>query len=122
MASTPIKVYAKTRHASVSDQLAGKTVATASDNRRGPGGPGGFGPGRFLGESLLKIAGKDGAGLVAKFSEWDADHDGALSAAELGTGLAAVFPRGGAPDGMRDGGPPADMPPPPFGDDPEDDR
>ena len=86
----PIKSFAKARHQSVADQLAGKSEGVAlgggfggpggpGGGRRGPGGPGGqgrpggpgggpgdMGPGNFVAPAFLKAADTDGDGKVQK--------------------------------------------------------
>src|SRR5262245_36095182 len=68
-----------------------------------PGGGRGFGPGRFIGQSLFTAAdgNKDGsltrAELKAAFekwsSEWDSEKTGSLNEDKLRTGLAAALPQ-----------------------------
>jgi len=120
--SKPIKDFIRARHASVAEQLAGKSEGVALGGGFGgpgrgpgggrPGGPGGnFGPGNFLGGALLKAADADHNQQIsaAEFqslstrwlTEWDKNTDGALSEEELRNGLGVAFPP------PRFGGPPA---------------
>ncbi|MDX9755188.1 MAG: hypothetical protein RBU29_14580 [bacterium] len=94
------------RYQSVQDQLDGKTEGTVL-KMRGPGGgpqggPGGFGPGMFLGPQLLTHLDQDQNHLV-NLSEikaswnrwettWDSDKDNFLTEKELNQGLAQLFP------------------------------
>lgn len=119
-----IKAFIKGRHASVADQLAGKSEGRAlgagfggprpgGPGGGGPGGPGGqrFGIGNFLGPVFVKAADADADGHVTAeefqalaarwFGEWDADGGGVLKTEQMRNGFGKVLP---PPPGF--GGPP----------------
>lgn len=118
----PIKAFVVARAQSVNDQLAGKSDgATISEFgfgapgragfRGGPRGPGGFGPGMFLAQSLMRAfdTNKNGklthdefsAGFAKWFDEWNTDKSGTLSEDQLRAGINRDLapPRGGPPGG-----------------------
>jgi len=79
----------------------------------GPGGGGRFGPGLFLGSPFFAAADADHNGELAREewkerfagwgNEWDRDHSGTLSAAEVREGFQAIIVITGGPG--RPGGP-----------------
>jgi hypothetical protein len=91
----------------------------------GPGGPGGFGPARFVGPGFFSAADADHDGALTRdelkatfakwFDDWDSQKNGSLNQQQLQKGLDSVLPRPnfggpggpgggpGAPDGF--GGP-----------------
>ncbi len=103
----PIKGFVKARHASVTEQLAGK-----SDGLPLGGRGGGFGPGMFLGQPMTeqadankdgKITSQEFAALAEKWwRDWDGTKTGSLTEPQIGEGLAKSFP---PPPGF-DGPPP----------------
>lgn len=121
MRAKPIKAFVKERHASVADQLAGKSEGEplgggpggpGGPGGRGPGGPGGrggpgnmmrnFGPGNFVGPVIFKAADADADGKLTEkefvvlagrwFVEWDKAKSGKLKQEEIAAGLNAVLP------------------------------
>jgi hypothetical protein len=88
-----------------------------------PGGPPGFGPGRFIGGALFTAVDSRKQGSLTRddlktafakwFSEWDTEKRGTLNEDQLGAGLNAVLPRpefarggpGGGGPGRPDQGP-----------------
>jgi hypothetical protein len=133
----PIKGFVVARARSVSDQLAGKSdgelladmgFGGGRGGRVGRGGGGGFGPGNFVGDSMLTALDADKDGQVSKaefcagfdkwFSAWAADGKSALTEDQLTTGinrdLAPRFGPGGpgGPGGGGPGGPPRAPPEP----------
>jgi spore coat protein H len=121
----PVKGFVTARAQSVNEQLAGKSEGAPESELgfggRGPGrmggGPGGFGPGMFLGSGLLEAfdTNKDGklsheeftAGFAKWFSDWNSDKSGQLSEEQLRAGINRdLVPfRGGGP-GFGPDGPP----------------
>ncbi len=108
-----IRAFVKSRWQSVEDQLAGKQPpAPTAGNPRG--GPGGFGPGRFLGDAWIKALDADHDGVISHaefvdgfarwFAEWDTDHTGVLTDEQLRAGINRMFGR--PPDGPFGGPPP----------------
>jgi hypothetical protein len=112
----PIKAFAKARHQSVADQLAGKSEGQplgggpgGPGGRRRPGGPGGpggpaddFGPGTLIAPAFLKAADGNNDGKVSSlefqalanrwFQAWDPKKSGSLQQEDLANGLNAVIP------------------------------
>jgi len=111
-----LKEFVSKRAASVTAQLDGKSQGQVLRSRGF--GPGGFGPGMFLAEPLLKAADadKDGkvsldefnAALKRLFEECDKDKKGALDEKRLADGLNRLLPRppgfGAPPPAPRPGG------------------
>ena len=126
----PIKPFVTARAKSVTDQLAGKSEGQTLEGfgfgggggrgRGGfggggqggrPGGPGGFAPGNFLGDSFLAAldANKDGQltrleftqGFDKWFVTWNVDKSGVLTDEQLRAGInqALATSRGGPPGG-----------------------
>lgn len=112
-APPPIKAFAKARHQSVADQLAGKAegVPLAGGPMGGGRGPGGrgrggpgtdFGPGNFVAPVFQKAADTDADGKVTEsefaalaakwFKDWDKKGAGKLAQDDLVSGLNAVIP------------------------------
>jgi hypothetical protein len=96
----PIKPFVIARAASVAKQLAGQSTTSnnpGSNNRQNrPGGPPGFGPGRFLADGFTHAFGSsDGTfthdqfvqGFESAFRRWDDDHSGLLTAEKLRAAL-----------------------------------
>jgi spore coat protein H len=118
----PVKGFVKIRAESVQDQLAGKSNGAVleefgggpRDGRGGPGrrgGPGGFGPGNFLGDTFMAAldTNKDQAitrdefvtGFAQWFGRWNIDRSGLLSEEQLRNGInqdLAPMGRFGPPD------------------------
>jgi spore coat protein CotH len=115
--SKPIKAFVTVRHASVADQLAGKSKGQevqdqmfggrggrggAGGGPGGPGGPGGFGPGNFLAAPLLALADTDKDGKVSAkefhalgekwFTTWDTNKTSELNHSQITRGLNLSFP------------------------------
>ncbi len=101
----PIKGFVPARHASVAEQLAGKSDGLPIGGRGGPGGPGGrggFGPGMFLAQPITqqadadkdeKVTAKELNALAEKWwNEWDSAKAGSLNEQQLSDGLVKAFP------------------------------
>ena len=119
----PIKGFVKPRARAVLDQLAGKSEGqmVSGFGPGGRGGPGGFGPGMFLGRAFMGAlhANKDGEITRAEFMEgfgrwfeaWNTDKSGVLTEEQLRTGINNTLgPPGGGPPGGQGAGPPARPP------------
>ena len=128
----PIRTFVKARAESVVDQLAGKSDGQKLDDgprpggRGGPGAPGGFGPGGFLGRIFVTDFDADkNAGLTRDeftqgftkwFEKWNTDQSGTLTDEQLRAGINRDLEpsrgrRPGAPGGP--GSPPTPNAPPP---------
>ena len=127
-AGDPILTFMKKRAASVQAQLAGQVAPAASSARGGPPGPH-ESPADLLADCLLPVMDADKDSCVTRAeaqsagrrwsAEWDGDKDGALSEAELATGLRKLLPLRLRRIGGHDAGPPPDgFGPPPFGPEP----
>lgn len=110
----PIKPFVEIRTKSVMDQVAGKSSGQelgnggfpggppgdpgrGPGNRSGPGGPGGFGPGAFLGDMFVEAFDQDKDSVITQaemdqtfakwFAGWSGDQSGALSEEQLRAGI-----------------------------------
>lgn len=109
----PIKAFAKVRHESVAQQLAGKSKGQEIEPMGMRGGRMQFGMGNIISGDLFKQADKDADQKVspqefkgvaeAWFKEFDKDGSGKLTTEQLTAGLGAKMPRapfGGPPPGQ----------------------
>jgi spore coat protein CotH len=116
----PINAFVKVRAQSVMDQVAGKAEGQTLGEfgSGGRGGPGGFGPGRFLGRVFMEAldANQDGEitrdeftqGFARWFAAWNTDQSGMLTGEQLRAGINQDLSpfRGGPPAGPGFGPPP----------------
>ena len=115
----PIKAFVKIRAQSVIDQVAGKSEGQTLGEFGfgGRGGPGGFGPGRFLGRVFMEAldANQDGEvtrdeftqGFAKWFAAWNTDQSGVLTGEQLRAGINQDLSpfRGSPPGGPAFGAP-----------------
>jgi spore coat protein H len=125
---TPIKPFAQVRSKSVRDQVKGQSTGQTvagfgfpgggpGGPPRGPGGPGGFGPGMFLGNVFLQALDQNKDSVITRdeflegfakwFAAWNKDHSGVLTDDQLRAGIDEDLSpfRGGPPPGIPGPGP-----------------
>jgi hypothetical protein len=116
----PIKAFVKVRAQSVTAQVAGKAEGQTLGEFGfgGRGGPGGFGPGRFLGRVFMDALDTNQDGEVTRdefaqgfakwFAAWNTDQSGMLTGEQLRAGINQDLSpfRGGPPGGPGFGPPP----------------
>ncbi|MFB3785650.1 MAG: CotH kinase family protein [bacterium] len=112
-----LESWIKGRVESLQQQLDGQSPGIAL-TMRGPGGPGGFGPGMFLGPQWFTAADADQDGKITAAeweknctecsNAWDTNQDQFLTEEELANGLGQIFRM---PEDFPDFGPPGGFSP-----------